>query len=177
MLTHRNITSAAASITTYLEASENDVILNVLPLSFDYGLYQIIMGFSVGATIVLERSFAFPPMLLDTMVRERVTGLPIVPTIAALLLRHDLRDWDLSALRYITSTGAVMPPHISRACVRFCRRRASSRCTESPNANVCRTCRRRRLTRGRRRSGSPCRTSRCSLKTSTDSSPRPARVS
>ena len=115
MLTHRNITSAAASITTYLEASENDVILNVLPLSFDYGLYQILMGFSVGATIVLERSFAFPPMLLDTMVRERVTGLPIVPTIAALLLRHDLRDWDLSALRYITSTGAVMPPaHIAR---------------------------------------------------------------
>ena len=115
ILTHGNITSAATSITTYLEASESDVILNVLPLSFDYGLYQVLMGFAVGATIVLERSFAFPVLLLDTMVRERVTALPIVPTIAALLLRHDLRDWDLSALRYMTSTGAVMPPaHIAR---------------------------------------------------------------
>src|SRR5215471_18066692 len=39
MMTHQNVVAAAASITTYLENTPDDVILNVLPISFDYGLY------------------------------------------------------------------------------------------------------------------------------------------
>ena len=60
MLTHRNMLTAATSITTYLENVEDDVILGVLPLAFDYGLYQMIMAFRTGARLVLERSFAYP---------------------------------------------------------------------------------------------------------------------
>src|SRR5262249_15912736 len=55
MLTHRNMLTAAKSIATYLENVEDDVILCVLPLAFDYGLYQMIMAVSVGARLVLER--------------------------------------------------------------------------------------------------------------------------
>jgi long-chain acyl-CoA synthetase len=114
MLTHRNITAASASITSYLENTEEDVILNVLPLSFDYGLYQVLMSCKVGASLVLERSFVYPPAVLARLVADRVTGFPIVPTIASLLLRQDLRTFDLSRLRYITNTGAALPPsHIS----------------------------------------------------------------
>ncbi|MBN1418266.1 MAG: acyl--CoA ligase, partial [Planctomycetes bacterium] len=43
MLTHHNIVSAATSITTYLENVPTDRVLNVLPFSFDYGLYQLLM--------------------------------------------------------------------------------------------------------------------------------------
>ena len=60
MMTHQNIVAAATSITTYLENTPDDIILNVLPLSFDYGLYQVLMAVKVGATLVLEKSFAFP---------------------------------------------------------------------------------------------------------------------
>ena len=60
MMTHQNVVAAATSITTYLENTADDVILNVLPLSFDYGLYQVLMAVKVGATLVLEKSFAFP---------------------------------------------------------------------------------------------------------------------
>ena len=109
VLSHENMVAAATSITSYLENTADDVILNVLPLSFDYGLYQLLMACKVGATLVLERSFVYPPVILDTLVRERVTGFPIVPTIAAMLLRHDLQSYDFSALRYITSTGAALP--------------------------------------------------------------------
>jgi acyl-coenzyme A synthetase/AMP-(fatty) acid ligase len=67
-----------------------------------------------GARVLLERSFAFPTVMLELMARERVTALPIVPMVAALLLKHDLSGYDLSALRYITNTGAVLPPaHIA----------------------------------------------------------------
>ncbi|MDZ7619136.1 MAG: AMP-binding protein, partial [Patescibacteria group bacterium] len=60
MLTHHNMVAAATSITTYLENTPDDVILSVLPLSFDYGLYQVLMSVRFGGTLVLERSFAYP---------------------------------------------------------------------------------------------------------------------
>jgi amino acid adenylation domain-containing protein len=109
MLTHLNVVSAATSITTYLEMASTDVVLNVLPLSFDYGLYQVLMTFKVGGCVVLERSFAYPHAVLETLIAERVTGLPIVPTISAILLGLELDRYDLSSLRYITNTGASLP--------------------------------------------------------------------
>jgi long-chain acyl-CoA synthetase len=110
MLSHLNMVSAAHSITTYLENRQDDVIIDVLPLSFDYGLYQILMGFMTGATVVLEKSFAYPYQVVQTMVRERVTGFPGVPTVFALLLRmKDIERLDLRCLRYITNTAAALP--------------------------------------------------------------------
>ena len=114
MLTHLNMVTAATSITSYLENTPHDVILNVLPLSFDYGLYQLLMAFKVGGRLVLERSFAYPAAILDTIEREQVTGLPVVPTIAVLLLRQDLAPDRFASLRYLTNTGAALPPsHIA----------------------------------------------------------------
>ncbi len=110
MSSHHNMLSAARSIITYLENTPDDVIINVMPMSFDYGLYQIIMSVMFGGTVVIERSFLYPVMLLESIQTERVTGFPIVPTVAAYLLRmKNLDRFDLSSLRYITSTGAALP--------------------------------------------------------------------
>jgi long-chain acyl-CoA synthetase len=109
MLTHLNMVAAATSITTYLENTPDDVILNVLPLSFDYGLYQVLMGLKIGGTVVLERSFAYPQAVLQRLVEEKVTGLPLVPTMSAILLQMDLRRYQFPHLRYITNTGAALP--------------------------------------------------------------------
>jgi amino acid adenylation domain-containing protein len=111
MLTHLNIISAATSITTYLENTPDDIIINLLPLSFDYGLYQVLMAFKVGGTIVLERSFTYPHTVIETIIREKVTGLPIVPTISAVLLQLDLSPYQFPALRYISNTAAALPTH------------------------------------------------------------------
>jgi len=116
MMTHQNIVAAATSITTYLQNTPDDIILNVLPLSFDYGLYQILMSAMVGATVVLEKSFTFPILILQQLHRQQVTGLPIVPTMAAILLQmKDLAPGAFPQLRYITNTAAALPPaHIQR---------------------------------------------------------------
>jgi acyl-CoA synthetase (AMP-forming)/AMP-acid ligase II len=116
MMTHRNVVAAATSITTYLENTPDDVILNVLPISFDYGLYQVLMAAQVGATLVLEQSFAFPQAILAKMTAERVTGLPLVPTMAAIILQmRDLEHGAFPHLRYLTNTAAALPPaHITR---------------------------------------------------------------
>lgn len=114
MLTHANMLSAVTSINGYLANTTDDVILSVLPLSFDYGLYQVFLACAGGARLILERAFAYPAALLDLAVSEGATGLPVVPTLAALLVYHDLRAYDLSRLRYITNTGAALPPaHIA----------------------------------------------------------------
>ncbi|MBI5055398.1 MAG: AMP-binding protein [Nitrospirae bacterium] len=110
MLSHLNMVSAAHSITTYLENNEDDIILNVLPLSFDYGLYQVLMAFKTGATVVLESTFTYPYQVVDIMIKERVTGLPGVPTLFAILLGlKNIGKCDFGSLRYITNTASALP--------------------------------------------------------------------
>jgi long-chain acyl-CoA synthetase len=115
MLTHLNMVSAANSITAYLENEESDIILSVLPLSFDYGLYQLLMAFKIGGTLVLEKAFVYPWVVVDKLQKENVTGFPLVPTISAILLQMDLGSLAFPALRYITNTAAALPTsHITR---------------------------------------------------------------
>jgi amino acid adenylation domain-containing protein len=116
MMTHRNMDAAAGSITTYLRNTPDDIILNVLPLAFDYGLYQLLMTVRLGATLVLEKSFAFPQAVFDRIRAERVTGFPLVPTMAAMILQmRDLEPGYFPTLRYVSNTAAALPPeHISR---------------------------------------------------------------
>ncbi|QDU24190.1 class I adenylate-forming enzyme family protein [Urbifossiella limnaea] len=116
MMTHQNIDFAATSITTYLENTPDDIILSVLPLAFDYGLYQVLMAAKLGMTVVLEQSFAFPAVVLQKLEAERATGFPVVPTIAALLLKmRDLTPGRFPHLRYLSNTAAALPPaHIRK---------------------------------------------------------------
>jgi long-chain acyl-CoA synthetase len=109
MATHQNIVSAALSIISYLENTADDVILNVLPLSFGYGLYQVLMAAQFGGTVVLEPSFAYPHAVLSRLIEERATGFPLVPTMVAILLQMDLAKYNLSCLRYLTTAGAALP--------------------------------------------------------------------
>jgi amino acid adenylation domain-containing protein len=116
MMTHANVVAAATSITTYLESRADDVVLSVLPMAFDYGLYQALMCAQVGATLVLEKSFTYPALVLERLRAEKVTGFPLVPTLAAMLLQmKQLAPGMFPSLRYLTNTAAALPPaHIVR---------------------------------------------------------------
>jgi len=107
--------AAASSVIDYLGNDEHDVILDVLPLSFSYGLHQVLTAVQVGATVVLEKSFAYPQVVLQRIAAERATGFAMVPTIAAVLLQQDLAAHDLASLRYVTNAGAALPPEHARA--------------------------------------------------------------
>jgi len=109
MLTHGNMTAVAESISMYLQSRPDDVILNVLPLSFGYGLYQVLVALKTGGTVVLEKSFAYPQAVLQKLASEGVTGFPLVPTMAAMLLQMDLTPYRGTPLRYLTNAGAAVP--------------------------------------------------------------------
>lgn len=121
MLTHLNMVSAAKSVNGYLGMTGEDVIMCALPLAFDYGLYQILMGFMVGATVVLERSFSFPVKILEAMSAQGVTVFPGVPTMFSMIMGLDnLSQFDLRRLRIITNTAAALPErHIRELRARF----------------------------------------------------------
>ncbi|MBI5116953.1 AMP-binding protein [Candidatus Poribacteria bacterium] len=109
--THRAMVSATSSITTYLKNVESDIILNVLPLSFGYGLSQVLTSSRTGATLVLEKSFAYPYQTIQVIKQEKVTGFAGVPTIFAMLLAlKDVCRRDFDSVRYITNAAAALPP-------------------------------------------------------------------
>jgi acyl-CoA synthetase (AMP-forming)/AMP-acid ligase II len=108
-LTHQNMTFAAASLAEYLEMQQDEVVLLCLPLSFDYGLYQLLLTILVGGTLVLEKGFAFPGKVVQLLESEGVTGLPGVPTLFGVLLGlRGLEARELPALRYLSNTGAAL---------------------------------------------------------------------
>lgn len=111
-LTHANMAFAAGSIVEYLEMTAEDRVLCVVPLSFDYGLYQLLMCVRVGATLVLERGFAFPGRIVELLERERITGLPGVPTIFQVLtsLGGGIDGAGQEHLRYLSNTAAALAP-------------------------------------------------------------------
>lgn len=120
MSDHANVDFATSSIISYLKNVEDDIVINVLPLSFDYGLYQLLMTFKFGGTLVLERSFTYPAQILKRIEEEQVTGFPGVPTIFTMLLQMDLSTFQLSSLRYLSNTAAALPPsHISQLREKF----------------------------------------------------------
>jgi len=114
MSAHQNVVFAVHSIRTCLGLRSDDVVLSALPLSFDYGLYQLLMVVACGATLVCE-PFTFPAQFLERLTEERATILPGVPTMWAMLLGMRLEAFDMSSLRSLTNTGAAIPEaHIQR---------------------------------------------------------------
>ena len=110
MLSHVNMVSAWASVQSYLGLLESDVIGLALPPTYSYGLYYLLMGLGLGATVVLERQAAFPIKLAQSLERERVTVLPGVPTLFASLLNlPNLASFDLAAIRLVTNAAAALP--------------------------------------------------------------------
>ena len=115
MLTHAQILAGASIVSTYLQITERERILAVLPFSFDAGMNQIMTAFQQGATCVLI-NFVFGREIVATLRKERITGLAGVPTLWSLLAQPSsmLEKTLLPDLRYITNTGGAMPQTILR---------------------------------------------------------------
>jgi acyl-CoA synthetase (AMP-forming)/AMP-acid ligase II len=109
-LAHRNMTFVADSMVEYLEMTADERVLCVLPLSFGYGLYQLITCVQLGATLVIERGIAFPGRIVELLERERITAMPGVPTIWRVLTElQGLAERELPHLRTVTNAGARLP--------------------------------------------------------------------
>lgn len=116
MLSHGNLFNNVQSILKYLNLTADDSILNVLPFYYSYGNSVLHTHLAVGAKVILENSLAYPHSIIKKVEDEQVTGFSGVPSTYALLLnRVQLKEFDLSQLRYMTQAGGGMPSaHIKR---------------------------------------------------------------
>ena len=107
---HGGLGFVTDSIAEYLELTEADRILNLLPLSFGYGLSHMMICMRVGATLVLEPGVGLPGTIVKRLEEREITGLPGVPTVFALLLTlKSLAERPLPHLRFLTNAGAALP--------------------------------------------------------------------
>ncbi|WP_309112099.1 AMP-binding protein [Saccharothrix sp.] len=108
--THGQVVFAATAIQSVLEYRPDDVVFCALPLSFDYGLYQVFLGVLSGACVRLASAEDAGPRLLRELVAHRVTVLPAVPPMAKGLARLLSRPGaQPPPVRLVTNTGAAMP--------------------------------------------------------------------
>ena len=97
------------SINSVLKNSPSDIIWNCLPLAFDYGMYQLFLALSS------ESSFYISPqpmisMIPKILVEKKITGFPVVPSLLGMLIKSKLLSRvSITTLRYITSTGDLLP--------------------------------------------------------------------
>jgi len=107
---HGGLGFVTDSIIEYLEITPDDRILNLLPLSFGYGLTHLLICMRSGATLVLEPGVGLPGKIVKLLEELEITGLPGVPTVFQMLLTlRGLADRPLPHLRFLTSAGAALP--------------------------------------------------------------------
>jgi acyl-CoA synthetase (AMP-forming)/AMP-acid ligase II len=99
---------AAAAINSVLGYRGSDVVLCRLPFSFDYGLYQILLSCLAGAELVIA-STGSDLTLLRLIRSSGVTVVPLVPSLASILISLARRDPAPVKVRLFTSTGATLP--------------------------------------------------------------------
>ena len=108
MLSHRNLVLGAESVAQYLDTRTSDRLLAVLPLSFDYGLNQLITAFHAGASVVLM-NYLLPRDIVRTVSRERITTLAGVPSLWMQLASLDWPTDITEHLHTLTNSGGHLP--------------------------------------------------------------------
>ncbi|MFE9252451.1 class I adenylate-forming enzyme family protein [Streptomyces sp. NPDC007088] len=111
--THEQMMFAIHAIAERLHYRSEDVVYCPLPLSFDYGLYQVFLSALAGSHIWLGSATESGPALLANLLRSRATVLPAVPPVSrALLQLLRRRSGTRPPLRLLTNTGAALPADI-----------------------------------------------------------------
>jgi acyl-CoA synthetase (AMP-forming)/AMP-acid ligase II len=111
MLSHKNIVTNTNSICQYLNLTESDIQMVVLPFFYVMGKSLLNTHMAAGGTIIINNRFMYPADVVHQLIKEKVTGFSGVPsTYAYLLNRSPLtasKD-KLSNLRYCSQAGGHM---------------------------------------------------------------------
>jgi len=114
VITHRVLIEGAEIVSGYLNITDRERIISVLPFNFDYGLNQLTSSVLKGATLILHRFFLSND-LLRVLGREKITGLAGMNPIWVKIFNERFatqKQYDFTNLRYITNSGGKVPEAI-----------------------------------------------------------------
>jgi len=114
LLSHANLMCNTEDIIDYLQLTNKDSVLSVLPFHYSYGNSVLHTHIYVGAKIIMAGSMAFPQDIVNSLRELNVSGFCGVPSTYSLLLSHS--DWAQKKLplRYITQAGGPMNKVLTR---------------------------------------------------------------
>lgn len=107
MLSHANLWLGAVSVAHYLEMQSYDVVLAVLPLSFDYGQNQLLSAWYAGASVV-PLDYLFPRDVAKACAKHAVTTLAAVPPLWVQLLEVEWPEDAVTPMRRLTNSGGAL---------------------------------------------------------------------
>lgn len=110
-VTHANLVANTASIIEFLELSQSDRMLVILPFHYCFGASLLHTHLAVGGAVVLCNTFAFPETALDLIESEACTGFAGVPSTFQLLARAStFTSRALPTLRIVQQAGGRLSP-------------------------------------------------------------------
>jgi acyl-coenzyme A synthetase/AMP-(fatty) acid ligase len=110
VVSHDNVVFTTAAVQERLHYCHDDVVGLFVPLSFDYGLYQLFLAANVGACVYVEEPASVGPAMLRLVGRHGISVLPALPSLIGSLLKLlDRSTETLPKLRCLTCTGDHLP--------------------------------------------------------------------
>ncbi|HEY7806763.1 MAG TPA: acyl-CoA ligase (AMP-forming), exosortase A system-associated [Croceibacterium sp.] len=107
MLSHANLWLGAVSVAHYLALEADDVVLAVLPLSFDYGQNQLLSAWCAGASVV-PLDYLTPRDVTKACARHGVTTLAAVPPLWVQLVEQEWPTEAATQMRRLTNSGGAL---------------------------------------------------------------------
>ena len=110
LIGHNDLYDRAAAEVEWYGLKPTDVLLNILPFSFDVGLNQLLSAVHVGCELVLLDSW-FPRDIMKAVKTRQVTGISSVPSIWLDFMAKGQQFETAGAhrsLRYLTVSGGDM---------------------------------------------------------------------
>ncbi len=97
----------AVSVAHYLKLAADDVVLAVLPLSFDYGQNQLLSAWYAGASVT-PLDYLAPRDVIKACAKHRVTTLAAVPPLWLQLVEQEWPPEAVAAMRRMTNSGGAL---------------------------------------------------------------------
>ena len=113
MLSHANLWLGAVSVAHYLGLERDDVVLAVLPLSFDYGQNQLLSAWYAGASVV-PLDYLIPRDVTTACARHGVTTLAAVPPLWVQLVEQEWPAEAVAPMRRLTNSGGALTVDLVR---------------------------------------------------------------
>jgi long-chain acyl-CoA synthetase len=122
-LSYRNLQSNAESIAEYLEITENDRAVTMLPLYYTYGLSVIHSHVQKGACLLVTERSILEQRFWEFLKRAGATSLAGVPYTYELFYRFHLENIRIPSLRTITQAGGHLSKELQQYMAEWTRNR------------------------------------------------------
>ena len=113
MLSHANLWLGAVSVAHYLGLERDDVVLAVLPLSFDYGQNQLLSAWYAGGSVV-PLDYLTARDVTKACARHGVTTLAAVPPLWVQLVEQAWPAEAVGPMRRLTNSGGALTADLVR---------------------------------------------------------------